>query len=107
MRDTSSEVKVKTMLPDTRKLKECLKSYPGRKILTLEETTTSQWLYVELKDSVDKIIICDPYRNGLLKDGLKTDKLDALNLCKLLRSGKLKEVYHTTDKLYELRKLVS
>lgn len=107
MRDTSTKVEVKTMLPDTRRLKEYLKSYPGRKILTLEETTTSQWLYVELKESVDKIIICNPYRNGLLKEGPKTDKLDALKLCKLLRSGMLKEVYHTTDKLYELRKLVS
>ena len=107
MRATSSEPEVRTLLPDTRELKELLKNYSGRKILTIEETTTSHWLYVELKESVDKILICDPYRNGLLKDGPKTDKIDSRNLCKLLRSGMLKEVYHTTDKLYELRKLVS
>lgn len=107
MRDSSATIKVQTLLPDTRLLKQCLKSYPGKKILTVEETTTSHWLYVELKDSVDKILICDPYRNGLLKDGPKTDKLDASNLCKLLRSGKLKEVFHSMDKSYEIRKLVS
>lgn len=107
MRDNGSKVDVKEIPPDTKLLKQHLKSYPGRKILTVEETTTSQWLYVELKDSVDKFLICDPYRNSLLKDGPKTDKIDSANLCMLLRSGMLKEVFHTCGKLYELRKLVS
>lgn len=88
-------------------LKLYLNGLHGRIVLTIEETTTAQWLYVELRDYVDRIIICDPYRNRLLSDGPKTDKVDADKLCQLLRAGLLKEVYHTTDKLYELRQFVS
>ncbi|MBK8984263.1 MAG: transposase [Ignavibacteria bacterium] len=43
----------------------------------------------------------------LLQTGPKNDKIDSVKLCTLLRNGSLKEVYHTTDELYKLRKLVS
>ena len=102
-----SKVDICTIHPDIRFIKDYLKKHIGKKILTLEETTTSHWLYVELRDSVDKILVCNPYRNSLMKDGPKTDKIDAGNLCLLLRSGMLKEVFHSMDKSYELRKLVS
>jgi len=92
---------------DLHNLKDYIKNIKGKKILTIEETTTSQWLFVELVDYLDKIVICDPYRNRLLSDGPKTDKIDAGNLCLLLKNGLLKEVYHTTDSLYDLRMLVS
>ncbi len=84
-----------------------LKSLSGRKLLTIEETTTAQWLYCELRDYVDRIIICDPYRNRLLSHGPKNDKIDASKLALLARSDMLHEVYHTTDTLVHLRKLVS
>ena len=90
-----------------KELKLYLANLKGKKILTIEETTTSQWLFVELYDYADKIFICDPYRNRLLSEGPKTDKIDAGKLCKLLRNGMMKEVYHSTNELYELRKLVS
>ena len=93
--------------PKIKAIKEYLKELKGTKTLTIEETTGSQWLYVELKDSVDKIIICNPKRNRLLDEGSKTDKIDAKKLCYLLRAGLLKEVYHTDDEKYRIRKLVS
>jgi transposase len=107
MKNSGSKVELKTFKPDPAIVKQMLKKCAGKKILTIEETTTSHWLYVELKESVDRILICDPYRNNLMKDGPQTDKIDARNLCLLLRNGMLKEVYHTLDKNYELRKLVS
>ncbi|MEI6580522.1 MAG: transposase, partial [Eubacteriales bacterium] len=89
-------------------LKLYLKELKGKRIImTIEETTTSHWLYVELHDLVERIVICDPYRNKLLSDGPKTDPIDARKLSQLLISGLVKEVYHTTDELYELRKYVS
>ena len=88
-------------------LKEYLTSLRGRTVLVIEETTTAQWLYVELRDCVARLIICDPYQNRLLSDGPKTDKIDAAKLCLLLRAGLLKEVYHTTDALYQLRRFIS
>ena len=107
IRDTGTKYKVVEHPADLKLLKQCLKQLPGKKILTIEETTTAQWLYVELKDFVDKILICEPYQNSLLKTGPKNDKIDATKLCTLLRNGSLKEVFHTTDELYHLRKLVS
>ena len=92
---------------DLKELKQYLATLKGRKILTIEETTTAQWLYVELIDHVDRIILCDPYQNRLLSNGPKTDKIDAGKLCLLLRAGLLKEVFHSLSGLYELRRLVS
>jgi transposase len=88
-------------------LKDYLFNLKGSKIITIEECPAAQWLYVELADYVDKVLICDPYRNRLLFDGAKNDVLDAEKLCLLLRNGLLKEVYHTHNSLFELRKYVS
>lgn len=92
---------------DLRELKGYLSGLRGRVILTFEETTTAQWLYLELREQVERLVICNPYRNRLLSNGPKTDKIDAGKLCLLLRSGLLQEVFHSTDQLYELRCLVS
>ena len=97
----------KDMPAKLKVIKEYVKKLSGKKILTIEETTGAQWLYVELKDYVDKIIICDPYRNSLLKEGPKNDPKDAAGLCRLLRAGLLKEVYHSNDENYKIRKLFS
>jgi transposase len=92
---------------DIEDLQAYLKHLRGTKILAIEETTTSQWLYTELKEYVDRIIICDPNRNKLLNEGPKTDKIDATKLVQLLKAGLMKEVYHSTDKFLYLRRVVS
>lgn len=92
---------------DVEELKMYLKNLHGSKILTFEETTTSQWLYVELSNYVDKILVCDPYRNRLLSDGPKNDKIDAEKLAKLLKSDLLKPIFHTGEKIIYLRKFLS
>ena len=92
---------------DIEDLHAYLKSLKGSKMLTIEETTTSQWLYAELKECVDRILICDPKRNKLLSEGPKTDKIDASKLVQLLKAGLMKEVYHCTDKFIYLRRVVS
>jgi transposase len=86
-------------------LQEYLKNLNGKKILTIEETTSTHWLYVELYDYVDRIVICDPFKNRLLTDGPKNDKIDASKLCELLKGGFVREVYHTTERSYRYRKL--
>jgi len=88
-------------------IQEQLSKLKGKKILTIEETTSTHWLYVELKDYVDKIVVCDPYRNSLLSEGAKNDEIDAGKLSLLLRGGFLKEVYHSMEESYEIRKLIS
>lgn len=88
-------------------LKSYLKSLKGRTIITLEESGPAHWLYLELYDYVDRILICDPFHNKLLLHGPKTDTIDAGKLCELPRARLLKEVYHSDSRLYELRTLVS
>jgi transposase len=92
---------------DLKGLKTYLGSLKGRTIITFEESGTAHWLYLELFDYADRILICDPFQNRLLFHGPKTDKIDARKLCELLRVGLLKEVYHSDSALYELRLLVS
>lgn len=107
MRSEGKEPITKFFPADIKEIKEYLGQLRGKKILTIEETTGTHWLYVELLESVDKLLICDPYRNSLLNEGPKNDKIDARKLCLLLRSGLLKEVYHTSNEDYKIRKLAS
>ena len=107
MTGKSNKITVVDVPSDVSELRVYLKSLRGRKALTLEETTTSQWLYTELKGEVDRLVICDPVRNHLLSEGAKTDKIDASKLVQLLRANLLKEVYHSGEKFLELRRLVS
>jgi hypothetical protein len=39
--------------------------------VTFEEGTWASWLYDLLKPHVTKLVVCDPRRNALLKDGNK------------------------------------
>lgn len=103
----SAQVHCIDVASNLEELKVYLTSLRGKKILTFEETTTAQWLYIELKEYVDKVLVCDPYRNRLLSEGPKTDKIDATKLVNLLKAGLLKEVFHSGDEIIELRKLVS
>jgi transposase len=92
---------------DVARLQEYLKSLRGRIILTFEESTPAHWLYGKLMPYVERLIVCNPGYNRLLCRGPKNDSIDAAKLCLLLRQGSLKEVYHSTSRLYELRLLVS
>jgi len=107
MTKKSNKINVIDVPSDIGDLRAYLKNLKGSKILTIEETTTTQWLYTELKDYVDRIFICDPHRNRLLTEGPKTDKIDASKLVQLLKAGLMKEVYHSNDKFLYLRRLVS
>lgn len=103
----SSTIKSINVASSLKELQLYLSHLRGKKILTFEETSTSQWLYVELKEYADEILICDPYRNHLLSDGPKTDELDAAKLVQLLRGNFLKPVFHSANEFSDLRKLVS
>lgn len=107
MTKKSNKINVIDVPADIKELQFYLKNLKGSKILAIEETATTQWLYTELTGHADKIFICDPYRNRLLSDGPKTDKIDASKLVHLLKAGLMKEVYHSTDRFLYLRRIVS
>ncbi len=73
--------------------------------VTFEEGTWSVWLYDLLHPRVDKLVVCNPRKNALLKDGSKSDRIDARKLAELLRGNQLKPVYHGETGVRMLREL--
>ena len=84
---------------------EFLHGLRGELHVTLEEGTWAAWLYDVLKPHVEEIVVCNPRRNALLKEGSKSDKVDARKLAELLRAGLLRAVYHGENRLRTLREL--
>src|SRR5678809_1497870 len=66
----------------------------GELHVTWEEGTWAAWLYDLLKPQVHEVLVCNPRRNALLKEGNKSDKIDARKLSDLSRTGMLRPVYH-------------
>jgi len=73
--------------------------------VTFEEGTWAAWLYDLLKPHVTKIVVCNPRRNALLKEGSKSDRIDARKLAELLRSNLLRPVYHGEHGVRALKEL--
>ena len=83
--------RVATRIPD---LQMVLNEVRRPRWLTFEEGPMSGWLYREFRDSVDKLVVCEPRRNHLISnDSDKDDPIDAEKLAQLLRGGYLKEVH--------------
>jgi Transposase len=76
----------------------------GELHVTWEEGTWAAWLY-DLLPHVHQVLVCDPRHNALLKEGNKSDKVDAHKLADLLRTGMLRPVYHGENGLRTLREL--
>jgi transposase len=73
--------------------------------ITFEEGTWAAWLYDLLKPHVTELVVCNPRRNALLKEGSKSDRIDARKLAELLRNGSLSAVYHGENGLRMLKEL--
>jgi len=86
-------------------LVQFLQGLRGELHVTLEEGTWAAWLYDVLKPRVHEVIVCNPRRNALLKEGSKSDRVDARKLAELLRAGMLRAVYHGEHGLRTLREL--
>jgi len=78
----------------------------GERHMTFEESSISQWLYLQLKDKVDRLLICNPSYVAK-KQGAKTDFRDALHLAQELRTNHLQAVFHDTSHWMEIRTTVS
>ena len=73
--------------------------------VTLEEGTWAGWFYDLLKPYVPQVVVCNPGRNALLKEGHKSDRIDARKLAELLRAGLLSAVYHGETGIRTLKEL--
>jgi len=59
----------------------------GELHVTWEEGTWAAWLYDLLQPQVQHIVVCNPRRNAFLKEGSKSDKVDARKLAELCAPG--------------------
>lgn len=66
--------------------------------LVFEEGELAGWLYRNLINDVDQIVVAEPWYNRLIYDtDTKTDNLDVIKLVKLFRGGFIQPVHHTHD----------
>jgi transposase len=81
------------------------KGLRGSLHVTFEEGTWAAWLYDLIKPHVTELVVCNPRRNALLKEGSKSDRIDARKLAELLRSNMVRSVYHGEHGVRALKEL--
>ena len=84
---------------------EFMQGLRGTLALTFEEGTSAAWLHDLLQPHVSRLVVCDPRKNALLKDGNKNDRVDARKLAELLRTNQVKPVYHEKHGTRALKEL--
>ncbi len=84
---------------------EFVQGLRGTLSLTFEEGTSAGWLHDLLKPHVSRLLVCDPRKAALLKEGNKSDRIDARKLAELLRTNQLKPVYHGEHGIRTLKEL--
>ena len=84
---------------------ECIQGLRGTLALTFEEGTSAAWLHDLLKPHVSRLVVCDPRKNALMRDGNQNDRADARNLAELLRTNQVKAVYHEKHGTRALKEL--
>src|SRR5882724_2938156 len=84
---------------------EFIQGLQGTLSLTFEEGTSAAWLHDLLKPYVSQLVVCDPRKAALLKEGNKSDRIDARKLAELLRTNQLKPVYHERHGIRALKEL--
>ncbi len=84
---------------------EFIQGLHGTLSVTFEEGTSAAWLHDLLKPHVSSLVVCDPRKNALLKDGSKSDRIDARKLAELLRGNQLNPVCHGEHGVRALKEL--
>jgi len=84
---------------------EFIQGLHGSLSVTFEEGTSAAWLHDLLKPHVTRLVVCDPRKNALLKNGSKSDRIDARKLAELLRGNQLTSVYHGEHGMRTIKEL--
>ena len=105
--DAAGEItKTGTIGTSERNLREMVRSITGTKALVVEEANIAQWVFLTLKDEVDRLVVCHPAYLPK-KSGPKNDFRDSLHLAQQLRSGNVTPVHHEDSFLMNLRSMVT
>jgi transposase len=108
VRDAEGKVVAESVLAtEAATILDFIHGLRGTIYLTFEEGTQSAWLYDLLVGRVDRLVVCNPRQNALLKAGNKSDRIDARKLSELLRAGLLSPVYHGENSTAAVKQLAS
>ena len=106
VRDAQGKLIMECLLETkTATIVEFIQGLQGTLSLTFEEGTSAAWLHDLLKPHVSRLVVCDPRKNALLKEGNKSDRIDARKLAELLRTNQLNPVYHGEHGVRTLKEL--
>jgi transposase len=72
--------------------------------VTFEEGTWATWLYDLLKPHVTEVLVCNT-RNNAVRNGSKSDRIDARKLSEMLYMNNVKSVYHGEHGLRMMKEL--
>ncbi len=103
--ESGTELQVSTMPMRRDVIVEFFSGLQGKLQVTFEEGTHAGWLYDQLEPIVDRVVVCNPRKNALLKSGSKSDLIDARKLANLLRGKMLSPVYHGQNSFRTLKEL--
>lgn len=94
------QISTRQVTTEPNHLVEWIQHLPASdKYLAIEEGPLAQWIYWQLREYVDELIVCDPKRNyWISRSTKKNDELDAMKLARLYRMGELKAVWHPPEK---------
>ena len=106
VRNSSGELVMESIVETkSSSLLQLIHGLRGELHVTWEEGTWAAWLYDLLKPHVHEVLVCNPRRNALMKEGSKTDRIDARKLSELFHAGMLRAVYHGENGVRTLREL--
>ena len=95
VRNSSWELVMESIVKtEASSLLQIIHGLRGELHVTWEEGTWAAWLYDLLKPHVHEVLVCNPRRNALMKEGSKNDRIDARKLSELFHAGMLRAVYH-------------
>ncbi|MGC2183447.1 MAG: transposase [Terriglobales bacterium] len=84
---------------------EFIQGLHGTLSITFEEGTAAAWLHDLVKPHVSRLVVCDPRKAALMKEGNKSDRIDARKLAEMLRTNQLHSVYHGEHGMRTLKEL--
>ena len=92
--DAHGKLIMECLLETKASIVEFMQGLQGTLSVTFEEGTSAAWLHDLLQPHVDRLVVCDPRKAALLKEGNKSDRIDARKLAEMLRTQQLHSVYH-------------
>ena len=106
VRNSSGELVMESIVETkSSSLLQFIHGLRGELHVSWEEGTWAAWLYDLLKPHAHEVLVCNPRRNALMKEGSKTDRIDARKLSELLHARMLRAVYHGENGVRTLREL--